>query len=205
MFRHNACGDASTCIGMLYIETSISHTTTTSPPTSPPHHHHINTIAQRQYQRKLQQAFDASQQGTYRESVHQWLASSWQAGMLQPAARPRIPEQASPHSALTHDLTATQAATHEVHVPHNASAATPCSNTPPPWPPTLASNPLLKLDAVLSQRVLQGPAPTGSPPLHQEATGLPLPTLQWVGRTASHIPPGFTAHPAVARLMEARR
>ncbi len=72
-------------------------------------------------------------------------------------------------------------------------------------PPALANNPLLKLDAVLSQRLLQGPAPTGSPPLHQEATGLPLPTLQWVGRTASHIPDGFTAHPSVVKMMETRR
>lgn len=42
-------------------------------------------------------------------------------------------------------------------------------------------------------------------PWQQEATGLPLPTLQWVGRTASQLPTGFHAHPAVTKLMAARR
>ena len=39
----------------------------------------------------------------------------------------------------------------------------------------------------------------------QEPTGLPLATLQWVGRSIARTPPEFTLHPEVARLCQARR
>ncbi len=39
----------------------------------------------------------------------------------------------------------------------------------------------------------------------QEPTGLPLATLQWVGRSIARTPPDFTLHPEVDRLCQARR
>ena len=39
----------------------------------------------------------------------------------------------------------------------------------------------------------------------QEPTGLPLATLQWVGRSICRTPAGFTLHPEVERLCQARR
>lgn len=39
----------------------------------------------------------------------------------------------------------------------------------------------------------------------QEPTGLPLPTLQWVGRRAAGLPPGFTPHPFISKLCASRR
>ena len=39
----------------------------------------------------------------------------------------------------------------------------------------------------------------------QEPTGLPLATLQWVGRSICSTPPGFTLHPELERLFQARR
>ena len=39
----------------------------------------------------------------------------------------------------------------------------------------------------------------------QEPTGLPLPTLQWVGGCVAAPPQGFDAHPFVKKLAAARR
>ena len=39
----------------------------------------------------------------------------------------------------------------------------------------------------------------------QEPTGLPLPTLQWVGRSIASVPVGFHLHPEVERLLEDRK
>lgn len=39
----------------------------------------------------------------------------------------------------------------------------------------------------------------------QEPTGLPLPTLQWVGQSICQPRPGAAVHPAVTRLMQNRR
>ena len=39
----------------------------------------------------------------------------------------------------------------------------------------------------------------------QEPTGLPLPTLQWVGRSIATVPRGFRLHPEVQRMLDARR
>lgn len=39
----------------------------------------------------------------------------------------------------------------------------------------------------------------------QEPTGLPVQTLQWMGRQLTRLPEGFTPHPAIAKLMGARR
>jgi len=39
----------------------------------------------------------------------------------------------------------------------------------------------------------------------QESTGLPLPTLQWVGSQLCRLPEGFTAHPTVTELYAKRR
>ena len=39
----------------------------------------------------------------------------------------------------------------------------------------------------------------------QEPTGLPLTTLQWVGRAAATLPPAFSAHPTVQKLCASRR
>jgi 2-oxoglutarate dehydrogenase complex dehydrogenase (E1) component-like enzyme len=39
----------------------------------------------------------------------------------------------------------------------------------------------------------------------QEPTGLPLQTLQWVGRSICNTPPGFAMHPHVNRLLASRR
>lgn len=44
----------------------------------------------------------------------------------------------------------------------------------------------------------------GMEPL-QEPTGLPLPTLQWVGRSIASVPPAFHLHPEVERLLEVRK
>lgn len=38
-----------------------------------------------------------------------------------------------------------------------------------------------------------------------DSTGLPLPTLQWVGRGISDLPKGFSVHPTVAQILDARR
>ena len=39
----------------------------------------------------------------------------------------------------------------------------------------------------------------------QEPTGLPMPTLQWVGRSIATVPEGFSLHPEVRRMLDARR
>ncbi len=39
----------------------------------------------------------------------------------------------------------------------------------------------------------------------QEPTGLPMPTLQWVGRSIATVPQGFSLHPEVRRMLDARR
>ncbi len=39
----------------------------------------------------------------------------------------------------------------------------------------------------------------------QEPTGLPLLTLQWVGRSIATVPKGFSLHPEVQRMLDARR
>ena len=39
----------------------------------------------------------------------------------------------------------------------------------------------------------------------QEPTGLPLATLQWVGRSIATVPKGFSLHPEVQRMLDARR
>lgn len=39
----------------------------------------------------------------------------------------------------------------------------------------------------------------------QEPTGLPLPTLQWVGRSIASVPAGFDLHPEVERLLDNRK
>ena len=39
----------------------------------------------------------------------------------------------------------------------------------------------------------------------QEPTGLPLPTLQWVGRSLCDVPENFTLHPQIASFVSSRR
>lgn len=39
----------------------------------------------------------------------------------------------------------------------------------------------------------------------QEPTGLPLTTLQWVGRAVAALPPDFRAHPSITKLTDSRR
>ena len=39
----------------------------------------------------------------------------------------------------------------------------------------------------------------------QEPTGLPLPTLQWVGRSIAAVSNAFHLHPEVGRLLDARK
>jgi 2-oxoglutarate dehydrogenase complex dehydrogenase (E1) component-like enzyme len=50
-----------------------------------------------------------------------------------------------------------------------------------------------------------GKAGPGGPELRQEPTGLPLATLQWVGRSMSNVPDGFALHADIQRLLAARR
>ncbi len=50
-----------------------------------------------------------------------------------------------------------------------------------------------------------GKAGPGGPELRQEPTGLPLATLQWVGRSMADVPAGFALHADVQRLLAARR
>jgi 2-oxoglutarate dehydrogenase complex dehydrogenase (E1) component-like enzyme len=47
--------------------------------------------------------------------------------------------------------------------------------------------------------------PAAEDPAQQEPTGLPLITLQRVGRAACQAPPGFSLHPEVQSLLSARR
>ncbi len=49
------------------------------------------------------------------------------------------------------------------------------------------------------------PDTNGSFNMRQEPTGLPLPTLQWVGQSICRIPGGFQVHPAVQRMLDNRR
>ena len=50
-----------------------------------------------------------------------------------------------------------------------------------------------------------GEAGDGNPEPRQEPTGLPLATLQWVGRSMCSVPDGFSLHPDVDKLLAARR
>lgn len=53
--------------------------------------------------------------------------------------------------------------------------------------------------------MLQGPQEERGSELVQYPTGLPLETLQLVGKQLTHIPADFTPHPDVEKIMERRR
>ncbi|BDA49631.1 probable 2-oxoglutarate dehydrogenase E1 component [Coccomyxa sp. Obi] len=54
------------------------------------------------------------------------------------------------------------------------------------------------------QAMASEPSIRQAPELKQEPTGLPLPTLQWVGRSICHAPADFSRHPDVERLCQGR-
>ena len=58
--------------------------------------------------------------------------------------------------------------------------------------------------AWLHQAMAAEPGASRAEPL-QEPTGLPLATLQWVGRSICGAPPGSRLHPEVQQLLQSRR
>lgn len=62
----------------------------------------------------------------------------------------------------------------------------------------------LRLSTLDVQAIASEPGGARQEPV-QEPTGLPLATLQWVGRSIARTPPEFTLHPEVDRLCQARR
>ncbi|KAK9809577.1 hypothetical protein WJX73_003787 [Symbiochloris irregularis] len=61
---------------------------------------------------------------------------------------------------------------------------------------------LQSVSSVMPKEELSGN--TGST-LPQERSGLPLTTLQWVGRAVSRMPPGMAVHPSVIKILDGRR
>ena len=140
--------------------------------------------------------------GEFSQTLQEWLQSSWQGDALQ-ARTPAADTIASISSCMPcmADLVG-GASSRKGLQPGSAEPLLPgrvttriCSSHGP-----RCGRPALSVAAW--PQALQGPARQLH---HQERSGLPLRTLQWVGQELCRTPPGFHLHPSVAALIHRRR
>ena len=132
---------------------------------------------------QLDSAFQEFKLGKFKETPQNWLLNSWQGDALQVTA------------GDSHSLTMLW-----LHVTCLAAALWPIL-----FPPqgTNFVSVQLSSSSRIQKWLLQ--AVVGEATNLQEPTGLPVETLQWVGRNICKVPQNFATHKTIDSLLEGRR